>query len=86
MKVYLDKDAAKYIERLEESDKRRVLDKLKTLESNPYSGKKLKRRKNTYSLRVGDYRIIYEIHKDIREIWILKVIKEARFTIGFDYV
>ena len=68
MKVYLDKDAAKYIERLEESDKRRVLEKLKTLESNPYSGKKLKRRKNTYSLRVGDYRIIYEIHKDIREI------------------
>ena len=52
------------IKRLEESDKRRVFEKLKTLESNSYSGKKLKRRKNTYSLRVGDYRIIYEIHKE----------------------
>lgn len=78
MKVYLDKDAAKYIERLEESDKRRILDKLKTLESNPYSGNKLKGRKNTYSLRVGDYRIIYEIHKDIREVWILKVYKRSK--------
>jgi len=78
MKVYLDRDAVKFIQKLKEDDKKRILRRLKALEIDPFIGKKLKGRENTYSLRVGKYRIIYEIHFEINEIWVLKIDKRER--------
>ncbi len=78
MKVFLDRDVAKFLRKLKKDDRERILRRLKALEVDPYLGKKLKGRENTYSLRVGDFRIIYEIHLDIREIWILKIDKRER--------
>jgi mRNA-degrading endonuclease RelE of RelBE toxin-antitoxin system len=78
MKVYLDKDVAKLIQRLREDEKIRILRRLKALEVDPFLGKKLKGRDNTYSLRVGKYRIIYELHPELDEIWILKIDKRSR--------
>jgi len=54
------------------------LKRLKALEVDPFLGKKLKGRDNTYSLRVGKYRIIYELHTDLDEIWVLKIDKRGR--------
>ena len=78
MKVYLDRDAAKQIKKLEDNEKSRILRRIKALEVDPFLGKKLKVRENTYSLRVGKFRIIYEIHTDLNEIWILKIDKRER--------
>jgi len=78
MKVFLDRDAAKFIQKLQKDEKERILRRIKALEVDPYLGKKLKGRKDTYSLRVGDFRIIYEIHADIQEIWILKIDRRGR--------
>ncbi len=58
MKVYLDRDAAKFINNLSDKDKVRILRRLKALEVDPFLGRKLKGRENTYSIRVGKYRII----------------------------
>ncbi len=58
--------------------KSRILRRIKALEIDPFLGKKLKSRENTYSLRVGKFRIIYEIHTDLDEVWILKIDKRER--------
>ncbi len=73
MKVYLDRDAAKQVTKLKEDEKSRILRRIKALEIDPFLGKKLKGRENTYSLRVGKFRVIYEIHADLDEIWVLKI-------------
>ncbi|MBO8180824.1 MAG: type II toxin-antitoxin system RelE/ParE family toxin [Archaeoglobus sp.] len=78
MKVFLDRDVAKYIQRLQKEEKERLLIRLRSLEIDPYLGKKIKGRKNTYSIRVGDFRIIYEIHTGLQEVWVLKVDKRGR--------
>lgn len=68
MKVYLDRDAAKEVTKLREDEKSRILRRIKALEIDPFLGKKLKGRGNTYSLRVGRFRIIYEIHTNLNEV------------------
>lgn len=73
MKVYLDRDAAKQVKKLKKDERLRILRRIKALEIDPFLGKKLKGREKTYSLRVGKFRIIYEIHADLDEIWVLKV-------------
>ncbi len=78
MKVYLDRDVAKFIQKLNEDERARILKRLKALEVDPFLGKMLKGRDNTYSLRVGKYRIIYELHTDLNEIWVLKIDKRSR--------
>jgi len=78
MKVFLDRDVAKFLRKLKKDERERILRRLRALEVDPYLGRKLKGRENTYSLRVGDFRIIYEIHLDIREIWVLKIDKRER--------
>jgi|Deesub1362A_J573_1020465.scaffolds.fasta_scaffold01960_8 mRNA-degrading endonuclease RelE of RelBE toxin-antitoxin system len=78
MKIYLDRDCTKQIKRLKKDEKLRILRRLKALEIDPFLGKKLKGRENTYSLRIGKFRIIYEIHVDLGEIWVLKIDKRER--------
>jgi len=62
-RVILPKSVQKQLDRLREDVAARVLARLRTLESNPRPAdvKKLKGRP-AWRVRVGDYRIIYEIH------------------------
>ncbi len=57
-----------FLRKLKELDRQvqiRILRGIKILEENPLSGKRLKGRLNgLLSLRIGDYRIIYQISKD----------------------
>ncbi|MEK6873490.1 MAG: type II toxin-antitoxin system RelE/ParE family toxin [Nanoarchaeota archaeon] len=64
--------ALQNIEKLENSIARRIVKKIEELAENPFS-KDVKRLKgnNDFRLRVGDYRVIFSIEKDI--IIILKV-------------
>ncbi|AIY90295.1 type II toxin-antitoxin system RelE family toxin [Geoglobus acetivorans] len=78
MKIYLDRDAAKQVKKLKEDERSRILRRIKALEVDPFLGKKLKGRENTYSLRVGKFRAIYEIHADRDEIWVLKIDLRSR--------
>ncbi len=39
----------------------------------PHGSKKLKGFENSYRIRVGDYRVIYEVHDDVLLVLIMKV-------------
>lgn len=52
----------------------RIITAIEPLAQNPYLGKKLKGKfQDDYSLRVGDYRVIYSIQKDKLFICIIDV-------------
>lgn len=72
MKVFLDRDAAKFIQKLQKDEKERTLRRIKHLKLIRILARRLRVEK-TCSMRVGDFRIIYEIYTDIQEVWVLKV-------------
>ena len=75
--VVVDPSAIKDLKRLKKSIPQ-LLPKLKkhfdSLSSDPYQGKPLAgNKKGCFSLREGDYRIIYEIHRDDKIVHIMAV-------------
>jgi len=66
-KVYLTKRVNKSLKLLNEEMKGRIKEALRKLVSFPddLDVKKLKGFKNKYRIRVGNYRIIIELHKDM---------------------
>ena len=75
--IALANTAAKVLERINHFDQKlysRLIAAIETLSSNPYQGKKLKGQlKGTFSLRAGDFRIIYSIHKERLMIYIIDI-------------
>ena len=71
-RVILPKSVQKELDRLPDDVAQRILARLRALESNPRPTdvKKLKGRP-AWRVRVGDYRIIYEIHD--RELMVIVV-------------
>ncbi len=63
MKVFLHQKAARFLEKLDNQIKDRIKEKIKQLEKNPKKGKLL-RYSNFRSLRIGNYRVIYEISEN----------------------
>lgn len=67
--------AAKELERVYRIDKKlyfHFICAIETLKINPYQGKPLKGKlAGNYSLRIGDYRVIYRIHKDELIVYII---------------
>jgi len=72
-KVLLHPKAAKEIQKIEKQIRTRIIDSAKELRENPDKlGKPLKQ-SDFWSLRVGDYRVIYEINSNINQVVILFV-------------
>lgn len=75
--IKLAKEAESDLDRLEVSDRkifRRIIVKIESLMENPYDGKPLVgNHKGEFSLRVGNYRIIYTIDHIDCIIYILTV-------------
>lgn len=67
-RVELASSAAQELEKIHQFDQKlygRLIMVIESLRNNPYQGKKLKgRMKGDYSVRVGDYRIVYDVYKD----------------------
>lgn len=74
-KIHLAHRAEKQIKALPSTIQNRVIRKLKAFRQNPLSGdiKKLKVKQSRYRLRVGDYRIIYDIDKETVTVMVLTV-------------
>lgn len=68
--VLLHPSAAKFLQNLDGSNKERLKNKLEELKQYPERGKPL-RYSHFRSLRIGDFRAIYEIRRDAKEIVIL---------------
>ncbi|WP_456478810.1 type II toxin-antitoxin system RelE family toxin [Geoglobus ahangari] len=76
--IFLSRQAKKFLDSLDESNRERIKEKLRLLAENPFSlpYKKIKGRENTYRIRVGDFRVIYSLRGG--EIRILKIDKRER--------
>ncbi len=60
--VVLTKEAEMFLEKLDNSTRKRVINKLEQLKENPQLGKPLTAcLAGSWSLRIGDYRAIYQI-------------------------
>lgn len=65
-KLLFDDKIAKDLKGIDKTWQRRILDTIRDkLISDPYAGRKLVGELSPdYQLRIGDYRVIYEIHDD----------------------
>lgn len=69
--VLLHPKAAKELEKIENATKARIVERLRDLKDNPERVGKVLRHSNFWSLRVGDYRAIYEIDRTRRQVIVL---------------
>ena len=72
--VILARSARKQMKRLSGETEIRVLAKLSELEANPRPpGCKKLRNRDAWRIRVGDYRVIYEIHDKMLQVIVVTV-------------
>jgi mRNA interferase RelE/StbE len=75
-KIVIKKEAAKSLNKMPHNTANLIRQKLETIAANPYAehpnSKKLQGR-DGYRLRVGDWRVIYEIQNDKLVILVLRV-------------
>ncbi len=74
-RILIERRAEKDFEALEQSDYHRILERLLMLCENPRLNdtKKLIGSRNSWRLRVGDYRILYDIIDSKKEINIYRI-------------
>jgi len=70
-RVLLHPKAVEALEKLERQTRLRVREKLWELENRPEKAGKQLRYSNFWSLRIGDYRAIYEIRRDENQVIVL---------------
>ena len=75
--VFFYSKAQKYYQRLDASLRKRISKSIDILKINPFSGPNIKplagELEGTYRIRVGSYRIIYEIYKSKSAIIVLSI-------------
>lgn len=76
-RIKFDNQAAKDVKKLHRSHAKitsKIIQLIDSLSFHPYQGKALKgKNKGCYSLRQGDYRIIYEIHPQQKIIHVIRI-------------
>ncbi len=75
-KVVTTKSFAKELSRLPVNWQKRIVEEIKEVAADPYGRHSNVTRlqgRDGYRLRVGDWRIIYELHDDRLELWALEV-------------
>jgi mRNA interferase RelE/StbE len=69
--VLLHPKAAKELDRLEETLRTRIKERLRELKDNPESIGKALKPSDFWSLRIGDYRAIFEIDRAKKQVIVL---------------
>lgn len=73
-RIVIKKSAAKEIEKIQKQDRIRIVEKIRSLSSDPHpSGSKKLSRKEKYRIRQGNYRILYQVIDDALVINVVKV-------------
>ncbi|MBT9147336.1 MAG: Toxin RelG [Syntrophomonadaceae bacterium] len=76
-RIKFDNQAAKDVKKLHRSHPRitsKIIQLIDSLSSHPCQGKPLKgKNKGCYSLRQGDYRIIYELYSQQRIVHVIRI-------------
>ena len=73
--IKFSRSAEKSIAKLPEKMRLKIIEEIVALkyDPKPHGYKKLKDRNDTYRIRVGDYRVVYEIHDGTLFITIIKI-------------
>jgi mRNA interferase RelE/StbE len=69
--VLLHPKAAKALGRIEKQTRQRIKEQLRELRERPEKAGKQLRYSNFWSLRIGDYRAVYEINREIGQVIVL---------------
>lgn len=74
-RIEVKKAAAKSLRKIPKVDQKRIADKIDSLAENPPNPDTTKMKGNNpfHKVRVGDYRIVYEIHEAVLSILIVKI-------------
>lgn len=73
-RIVIKKSAAKEIEKIQKKDRIRIVEKIRSLSSDPHQiGSKKLSGQEKYRIRQGSYRILYQIINDELVINVLKV-------------
>ena len=74
-KIFISASAEKKLKKIPKNDLVKVIEKIQSLSTDPYPEgcRKLSGEENTYRVRQGTYRIIYEIENKKLIILVLKV-------------
>ncbi|MCL3778221.1 MULTISPECIES: type II toxin-antitoxin system RelE/ParE family toxin [unclassified Actinomyces] len=74
-RVELTKKALKQLARLERADRRRLVHAIGELAENPRAvgSRKLEARKHAWRLRIGQYRVIYDVLDDALVVDVIRV-------------
>jgi len=73
-RIVIKKSAAKEIEKIQKQDRIRIVEKIRSLSSDPHpSGSKKLSGKEKYRIRQGNYRILYQVIDDALVINVVKV-------------
>nr|CBH39060.1 conserved hypothetical protein, plasmid stabilisation system protein family [uncultured archaeon]CBH39369.1 conserved hypothetical protein [uncultured archaeon] len=80
MKVEFGTKALKFLSKLEKDDKERVFKRIKELGEDPFplNVKKLKYERDVYRIRVGDFRVLYNVIREDEAVLIFRVDKRSR--------
>ena len=70
-KVFLQSKAAKELQKIEKQIRTRIIESAKQLHENPDKFGKPLKQSDYWSLRVGDYRVIYEMDQNKKQVIIL---------------
>ena len=70
--IFLSKEVVRFLVNLDRENEEVIRNKIKKLESPEFFGKHLKGI-NVWSLRIGKYRVLYEIDKEKKKILIITI-------------
>ena len=80
MKVFFEKRAERFLKKCDEKLRNRLFEKISCLAENPFpSGEKFKKligKKDTFRLRVGEYRILYSVDFSTETIFLRDIFHE----------
>ncbi len=73
--VYLERRAEQDLKRLSAGTFERIISHIKALAENPRPAgcRKISGSKNDWSIRIGDYRVIYEVKDEARSVRVMRV-------------
>ena len=85
--VYIEQSAERDLSRLPEETLHRIASRIRALAQDPRpSGcRKIKGSKNDWWIRIGQYRVIYEVDDKSKKVWVMHVRKRESAYRGMLY-
>ena len=71
--ITIEKPALKYISRLDRITAKRIRNAIDAIEADPAIGKQLTNHEASFSYRVGDFRILYDVYESQVLVIVVKV-------------